>query len=102
MSWIPLDKVAVRVAIRGVVKEVVRVEEMVAVTVGVMVAVMAAVRVVVMAEGAVTLDAPNRALTRQSIIDATFRGPVPGPAGRRLLDRADGPTDRMSGPVSTR
>lgn len=33
---------------------------------------MLASRVVVMAQGAVTLDAPNSAVTRQSVIDATF------------------------------
>jgi ribose transport system ATP-binding protein len=57
---------------------------------------MLATRVVVMAEGAVTLDAPNRALTRQSIIDATFRAPVPGRAGRPSPGRADGAPDRAS------
>ncbi|EIM77359.1 D-ribose transport system ATP-binding protein [Nitratireductor aquibiodomus RA22] len=36
---------------------------------------MLASRVVVMAQGAVTLDAPNSAVSRQSVIDATFHAP---------------------------
>ncbi len=41
---------------------------------------MLASRVVVMAQGAVTLDAPNSAVTRQSVIDATFHAPPPAPS----------------------
>ncbi|WP_404935277.1 sugar ABC transporter ATP-binding protein [Nitratireductor sp. L15S-10] len=41
---------------------------------------MLASRVVVMAQGAVTLDAPNSAVTRQSVIDATFHASPPQPS----------------------